>query len=391
MFENDMTRNPLATSRTRAMLSGALLAVLLAGCSGTLFEKKEIDYKSAGKLPPLEIPPDLTRPGRDDRYAVPDTVVRDTATYSEYSAERSGRGPAQVAASVLPQVDKIRVERAGTQRWLVVEGAPDALWAPIKEFWQEAGFLINLEMPDAGIMETDWAENRAKLPLDFIRSTIGKLLDSLYSTSERDKFRTRLEPGATRGTTEIYISHRGLTEVYSTDAKDTTVWQPRPPDPELEAEMLRRLMIKLGVTEERSRAQVAQGPKIERAVLRRGADGSGALELKEPFDRAWRRVGLALDRVGFTVEDRDRTQGMFFVRYVDPGIDSKTGKQDSGFLSKLMFWRSDKPAVDTKLQYRVQVVRDGEVSTLRVLTREGGVDQSATAGKILNLLHEQLK
>ncbi|GAB4166943.1 MAG: outer membrane protein assembly factor BamC [Rhodocyclaceae bacterium] len=372
------------------MLSGMLVAMTLAGCSGSLFERKEIDYKSAGKLPPLEIPPDLTQPGRDDRYAVPDTTVRGTATYSEYSAERSGGGAARVSSSVLPQAEKVRVERAGTQRWLVVDAAPDALWTPIKEFWQEAGFIINVEMPDAGIMETDWAENRAKIPQDFIRSTIGKVLDSLYSTSERDKFRTRLEPGAAPGTTEIYISHRGLSEVYPNEAKDTTVWQPRPPDPELEAEMLRRLMVKLGVADERSRALLAQGPRAERAAMQRGPDGAGALEVKEPFDRAWRRVGLALDRVGFTVEDRDRSQGLFFVRYVDPEADARTGKQDSGFLSKLMFWKSEKPA-DPKLQYRVQVVAAGEASTVRVLTREGGIDRSATAGKILNLLYEQLR
>ena len=57
--------------------------------------------------------------------------------------------------------------------------------------------------------------------------------------------------------------------------------------------------------------------------MTKGEEGNGVLTLDEPFDRAWRRVGLALDRVGFTVEDRDRAKGLYYVRYVDPKTDGK--------------------------------------------------------------------
>ena len=383
--------SPSVSGKPFVWLCAAMLVVALAGCSGgSLIESKKVDYKSAGSLPPLEIPPDLTVPTRDERFAVPDTTPRGTATYSAYSAERVGQRPA-TAVDILPQSDALRLERSGTQRWLVVKGNADALWPSVKEFWQELGFLVSLELPDAGIMETDWAENRAKIPQDVIRNTLGKVLDQLWSTSERDKFRTRLERGLAAGTTEIYISHRGMVELFVSEGKDRTMWQPRPPDPELEAEMLRRLMVKLGVQEDKARAVLAEGPKIERANLRRGADGSASLDLQETFDRAWRRVGLALDRVGFTVVDRDRSQGVYFVRYVDPEADNKT-KASEGFLSKLAFWRSDKSdAISTSAQYRVHVTSTGDSSTIQVLTAEGGVDRSPTAGKILSLLHDQLK
>jgi outer membrane protein assembly factor BamC len=211
-----------------------LLAAALAvgGCSMSL-ESKKIDYRSAGKLPPLEVPPDLTTPTRDDRYTVPDVSPKGSATFSAYNAERSGQARTSTAQEILPQPEKMRIDRAGTQRWLVVPQSPDKLWPAVKDFWQESGFLIALELPDAGIMETDWAENRAKIPQDVIRNTIGKVLDSMYSTAERDKFRTRLEAGAEAGSTEIYISHRGVQEVFTTEGKDSTVWQPRAPDPEL--------------------------------------------------------------------------------------------------------------------------------------------------------------
>jgi len=368
----------------------ASAALLLSACSGNILpESKKIEYKSAGKLPSLEVPPDLTQPTRDDRYAVPDVSPKGTATYSEYAGERRS-GQSSTSPVVLPSVEKMRIERAGTQRWLVAAGTPEQLWPQIKEFWQEIGFIVDVELPEAGVMETDWAENRAKLPQDIIRSTIGKVFDSLYSTAERDKFRTRLEKGPEPGTTEIYVSHRGMYEVYTNEGKTETRWQPRPAEPELEAEMLRRLMVRLGVEEARAKTMLAADPKQERAKLTRAANSAGTLSLQEPFDRAWRRVGLALDRVGFTVEDRDRSQGMYFVRYIDPEADPKK-KEEKGWLDKLAFWRGGKSDVDPKMQYRIHVQGDGGDSSVRVLTREGGVDNSETARKILGLLHEQLK
>ncbi|CAG0996966.1 hypothetical protein RHDC4_02902 [Rhodocyclaceae bacterium] len=374
---------------------GLVCAAVLAGCEMPIIESKKIDYKSASKqsLPPLEIPPDLTRPSRDERYAVPDIgTSKGSATYSAYAGERGGAARASVAQEVLPQVEKMRIERSGTQRWLVVAGSPDQLWPSVKEFWQEIGFIVNLELPEAGIMETDWAENRAKLPQDIIRSTLGKVLDSLYSTAERDKFRTRLEKGGEAGTTEIYISHRGLYEIYTNEGKSDTRWQPRPADPELEAEMLRRLMVRMGAEETRAKTMVAAAAvqKEERAKLKPAADGVGSLELQEAFDRAWRRVGLALDRVGFTVEDRDRSQGLYFVRYVDPELDVGK-KEEKGFVSKLMFWKSAKSDPMLNSQFRIYVKGEAGSSSVQVLTREGGVDKSDTSKKILGLLYEQLK
>ena len=382
-----MSRLRVASALLIPALAGMLL---LGGCSSSIIESKKIDYKSAGKLPPLEIPPDLTAPGRDDRYAVPDTGTRGSATFSAYSGERAANRESS-SREVLPQIEKMRIERSGTQRWLVVGMPPDKVWPSVKEFWQEIGFLVNVENPSAGVMETDWAENRAKLPQDMIRSAIGKVFDQLYSTAERDKFRTRLEAGAESGTTEIYISHRGMYEVYVTETRDKTRWQPRPPEPELEAEMLRRLMIRLGAEDSRAQSMLAAEPKAERAKLARANDGTGTLELHEPFDRAWRRVGLALDRVGFTVEDRDRSQGLYFVRYVDPESESTKKGEEKGFLSKLAFWRSDKPEAVQQANYRIHVASGGEGSRVRVLTREGGVDTSDSSRKILGLLFDQLK
>lgn len=374
----------------------ALWLAVLGGCSTAtnLLEGKKVDYKSAGQLPSLEIPPDLTTPTRDNRYIV--EAGTSSATLSGYQADRAQQAKAGATNSgVLPAVAKMRVERAGTQRWLVVDEPPEKLWPVVRDFWQENGFLITLSLPEAGVMETDWAENRAKIPQDFIRETLGKLLDQLYSTSERDKFRTRLERG--ENGTEIFISHRGMVEEVRNLASPAPssgpggVWTPRPPDPELEAEFLRRLMVRLGTQEERAKQQVATASaQPARAAIQTGIGGFDMLEVFEPFDRAWRRVGLALDRVGFTVEDRDRQKGQYFVRYADADSDMKRKDSEKGLLSKLAFWRSSDNGAKAE-QYRVHIRQFAGKCVVQVLNKDGAAENSQTTKRIVSLLLEQLK
>ncbi len=372
-------------------VAAAALVLLAAGCS-TLGDMRDggssIEYKTATKLPPLDVPPDLTAPAREGRYEIPDDTSRGT-TLSGYEAGRAQRaregqrGPAEV----LPVLRDVRVERDGDQRWLVVDVPAEKLWPEMKLFWQENGLLIAREVPEAGILETEWAENRALVKDGFLRSKIGSIFEPLASSGTRDKYRMRLEraPG---GGTEVYISHRGLEEVYVNQDQTITKWQPRPTDPGLEIEFLRRLMVRLGAPAEEAAQRIAEAkPAASRATLKKGLDGAALLEVLEPFDRAWRRVGLALDRVGFTVEDRDRQKGVYFVRYADPlaGV-----KKDEGLLGKLAFWRDDKPQVKAE-QYRVAVTGAADTSQVQVLDRSGAAENSPTASRILALLHEQLK
>ncbi|MES2973604.1 MAG: outer membrane protein assembly factor BamC [Pseudomonadota bacterium] len=349
------------------------LCVSLAACS--VIEGDKIDYKSATKSASLEVPPDLTQLSRESRYVVPGSTV----SANTYQTGQSAIPGVPTAASAIGDV---RVERAGSQRWLVVSRPADQLWGPVRDFWQESGFLLTLDQSNLGIMETDWAENRAKLPQDFIRNTLGKVLDSLYSTGERDRFRTRMERNPSGGT-DIYISHRGMIEVYNSNNKESTAWQPRPTDPELEAEFLRRLMIKLGATPEQARAlSPAAAPKPTSRVA--SVNNTPVVVIDDGFDRAWRRVGLTLDRTGFTVEDRDRSQGTYFVRYVEPSPD----KKEPGFFGKL-FGSSTNAA--PPLKYRIAVRSQGESTTVSVLNANGAPESSANAQRIVQVIADDLK
>lgn len=361
---------------TTARLGLLGLAMALSAC--TTFTPEKIDYKSATKAPTLEVPPDLSQLTRDSRYAVPGGVV-------SANAMQAGQAKAPTGAQTgIGDIGDVRIERAGTERWLVIQRPADQLWDPVREFWLENGFVLAQEDAKLGIMETDWAENRAKLPQDVIRAALGKVFDSLYSTGERDKFRTRLERRPDGGT-EIYVTHRGMIEVYSTQAKDSTAWQPRPADTELETEFLRRMMVRLGVSQEQSQAAAASVESAPPAPSARmdTVNNVPVVLLDEGFDRAWRRVGLALDRTGFTVEDRDRSRGIYFVRYVSP-----EEQKAKGFFSRIF---SQGGEASAPVKYQVQVRTEGDRSTVTVLTAAGAPETSANAQRIVRVLTDDLK
>jgi outer membrane protein assembly factor BamC len=358
----------------KAGLKVGVLGLTMALGACTVLQSEKIDYKSAGTVgPALDVPPDLSQLSRDSRYVVPGAAV----TASNYKVGQV----AAAAPTAATSLGDIRVERAGTQRWLVVNRPADKLWGPVRDFWQQNGFLLTEDNAGLGIMETDWAENRAKLPQDIIRSTIGKVFESLYSTGERDKYRTRLERTATGGT-EIYISHRGMVEVYTSQAKDQTTWQPRPIDPELEVEFLRRLMLQLGASNEQ--IKTALQPELAKANARIASiNNQPVVQMDDGFDRAWRRVGLTLDRTGFTVEDRDRSKGTYFVRYVAPAAT----KIQPGFFTKLF----SKDSASAPLQYRIAVVTEGSTTTVSVLSATGTPEASENAKKIVQIIADDLK
>jgi len=380
--------NRVSAPTAARVLALSALALSMAACT-TVFESDKVDYKGSKKAAPLDVPPDLTQLQKDNRYAVPEG--RGVATASGLAAAPAGTAaaaPVAGGATIGPvSTEAVRVERAGDQRWLVVKQTPEQLWPQLRDFWNDAGLPVATESQTTGVMETEWVENRSKIPQDFLRNTIGKVFDKAYSTGERDKFRTRLER-LPDGSTEIYISHRGAEEVLTGAQKESTVWTVRPNDPTLEAQFLGRLVARLTGATAPEQVQAAQA-KVDSAAPapQRAKLAGNAVEVDEGFDRAWRRVGLALDRVGFTVEDRDRVQGIYFVRYVDP---EATGKD--GFFSKLFSFGNDDKAKEAQ-RYRVLVKGNdgGNSSAVTVQDNEGKADTSPTAGKILSLLNDELK
>jgi outer membrane protein assembly factor BamC len=374
----------LLSRRTLAVTALLTAAFTLISCK-SVTSSDTVDYKSSGAVrgPNLSYPPDLITAQADRRYIVQDG----TATMSEYNA--AVKKSAQMRSNVMTGIPGMRIAKDGERRWLVVEKPAPELYPQVKDFWQENGFLLVVDSPSTGIMETDWAENRAKIAQDWIRSTIGGAIDSIYDTGERDKYKTRLEVSKP-GETEIYITQRGAIEKCVTDSTGaclSTIWTPRPNDPELEAVFLARLMERLGMTQEQAKAMVATplGPKTPKAKFVEEAGNKGFIELSVGFDRSWRDVGLALDRSNFTVEDRNRSEGVYFVRYVN----AKDVGDTKGFFSNLFSSKDD-----SKLQakkYRVVVKSTGDNSANVFVQDAEGKPENTPAGiQLLTILTDQL-
>ena len=424
----------MSTSKARICIVSLLSILALAGCDSIPFIDTTSDYKSAGRGKPLEVPPDLTSASASDTYNVPGST-----TYSQYSEGQVQQE--EQTEKILPTSDSVKMERAGSQRWLVVQASPEKVWPVVREFWNELGFAVRTENPQTGVMETEWVD-----PSDLTKDKEGNYLDKfqgwldkLNALSSRQKFRTRIDRGTEEETTEIYLSHRSVSDVpddgkvrvrtiageietgYRREdvEKKKGSKEARAIAEDIDAELLRRLMVRMGVEEQKSHTIMAAASTEKRATFEQDKAGNAKLTVNDPFDRAWRRVGLALDRIGFVVEDRDRSRGIFFVRYSDISIDDpqsetkKKGlldslkfwgddeeekskapapkKEEKGLTDKLKFWADDKDKAEREKQYRIQIGRGEENSAVTVTDQNGQVDVSPTANRILAMLYDQLK
>ena len=372
--------------QTSLVLSAAALATTLvtSGCSSvseTLAGDK-VDYRTSGSQSVrLDVPPDLSQLPGQTRYG-----QVGPASVSATSLQRIDKAEAPVSTVAPNQATGIKLERQGQTRWLSVNLPPEQIWEQVRSFWTDNGFELTTDKAEIGLLETNWSENRAKVPQDgMIRKTLGRVFDMLYDTGERDQYRTRIERTATGS--EIYISHRGMSEEYEDSKKERTTWRTRPSDPGLEAEMLSRLLTKLGAPKDvatAAKADTAAAPAAATNQARLNPDGL-SLQVDADFDTAWRRVGLALDRSGFTVENRDRKQGTYEVRLSDN--DPQASKP--GFFSRLF---SSTPAnQDGLIRYAVVVKGQSKGGSLvSVLNEKGQAVSTDTAKRITKQLLDEL-
>lgn len=378
------------------------LTTALAACSTFDFSNDRIQYETSDSRAPLEVPPDLNSVPGSDRYTVPSRPQTVWASQqAQLDAAQAANGN-QAASLLLPQGEVAKIVREGNNRWIHVNMAPEMVWPIMQDFWSTVGLSLSRQDAATGVMETNWAENRAKLPQDIIRATLGRVIDMVYSTGERDQYRARVERSANGGS-DIFITHRAMVEVVKSLGGDneTTVWQPGPSDPEMEAEMLTRMTQRINQefnpnatkqtpAEHEAEVEKLASYQVEDSVsqLEQNAEGvATSIFIKEDFERAWRRLALAVDRMGFTVEDRDRSRGFFLVRYLDEEYEEQK-RSEQGFWSNV-FGR-DTPVEAPQYVIYLQRLSDTECR-VHVLGPDGKADTTGVAPRILTLLSEQTK
>ncbi|KVU77313.1 NlpB/DapX lipoprotein domain protein [Burkholderia ubonensis] len=397
------------TKRFAAVLA---TGALVAGCSSP--SPTKVDYKSDSKSKEvsLAVPPNMLEETADQRSLPPQGGA------TSLSALQQVQQAAPSTDAVVPPVTGMHIQRDGTESWLVIDGKkPADIWPQVRRFWQEQGFLLVVDQRDKGVMETDWNETHPQINDGLIRSVISKAMGNSYVTAERNKYRTRLDM-APNGGTYVFVSQKGMREALTGPNNDSSKWEPKPNDPALETEYLKRLMAVLAQNDLRAKngeppiANISDTPpakdkkgaadasskaaaaaiatqNVARSSSQGTADASDAVPsevtLGEPYDRSWLRVGLALDRANFTVDDRDRQKGLYFVRYVDP---KDLSAAEQGFWSQLFHGKKEKQAK----QYRVNVkALTPDQTRVAVVDESGAIDSSQPARQIMGLLVNQLR
>lgn len=366
----------------------ALAALSLAACSGK-GETPKLDYQSENKkIVSLEIPPDLNDPRNGDLYSLPAGVNASPDATKRTAQAQQNR--------VLANVKNARIERSGSQRWLVIDDKKaEEIWPLLRAFWQEAGFTIYSEEPRAGLMETDWAENRAKLPNQGLRRLFDAVgIGGIYTTSERDKFNIRIERNSKNGV-DIFFTHRGLEEVYDSKTKDTTVWQPRPNDPNLEAAFLARFMQYVGIDEAaiNKEMQVKADAAAGTEFAKRESD---SVLVYGQAERNVNRIASALDRTGLTVQQFDSSRGMFVVRPAANTADAvrQAAEQEAqkGWFGRLFGGGKEETApVQEAPQLLVALEDAGNGQRIHLLDRTGKPYTGESKSRWLDNLYRELR
>ncbi len=371
-------------------------ATALTGCStlGIDLGAEKVQYESSNSRAALEVPPDLTSIPRTDRFTVPTRPQIVSANAEAAKAQLQAVKDGTAESSVLPPTTTAKVVRDGQVRYVHVNLPAEKVWPVLQDFWPSVGLTVKTQDAASGVIQTEWAENKANLPKDIIRQTVGKVLDFVYDTGERDQYRARMERNED-GTTNIYITHRSMVEVLQGAQQESTVWQPGPADPGLEAEMLTRLAQRIEAEfnpdakpqEQRDVEALAAVKYQPVSHVIEGADGQPeAVLIDEPFDRAWRRVGLALDRSGFEVSDLDRSQGLFMVKYLDPDYEAAK-KKEQGFFTNMF----SKAAPVEPVEYQIRLVPEGDKTRVNVYGAQGRADDTGVAPRIITLIGEQTR
>ena len=360
-----------------------LLISLLALGACSSGPSSRIDYKEAKSLPTLEMPPHLSYPAEQDRAPIPQLSGTQQAVAQRPSVAEPAATPATRA--ILPIAEGIRVEQDRSTRWLVIDRPAEQLWPRLRDFWATIGLEVRRDEPLVGIMETDWAENRADAPGGFLTGLVRSVFKNAYSAGTRDKYRLRLEPQAD-GSTELYLTHYGLQEVVAAQSAEMveTAWVVRPSDPELVHEILNMIIVHLGGEREQATRILAEtGEAMPPSRTRLVAD---ILIVNEGFSRTWRRTGIALDEAGLIVEDRNLSDGIYYVSDYDPQAEARGERR--GWLRSLFRRSAAEP--DEKLTW--QVVLAGDEQATRIVVRDGkgnalpGDEATAILKKLAELL-----
>lgn len=278
-----------------AAVSAALLS--LSACS-FLEDSSQGGYQRADSVKALEVPPDLASPDQGAQFIIPGDT-----------------GGKLARNMLLPTLDSTRLVRDGRVAWLEFETAPENLWPLLKRFFAQEGLPLERSEPLNGLLATQWVETRQQPGQQGLARLFSSVFEGVSDSGLRDSFVLRLE--RSEDSTRLFLRHRGLQEVITSDVKVRenqieTAWGPRPRDADIEARLLHRMLVFFGLDEQRASGILSDAEArkiIDLAYVDQNERGEKFLFVGQTTDLVWLKLEDALDNVGFDIDEVERNAG----------------------------------------------------------------------------------
>jgi len=324
----------------------ALIFTFLGGCFEDQIEiikenrmdvkQVKINYYGDKSVNSLEVPPDLTSPDYENSFRIREFVEDIDVNVVNLS---NANEIIEKNQKVLAVPTDITIKRSGTRKWLIVEKDTEAVWSLSKQFLRDYGFVINKINKETGVMETNYLENKPKIPsstMGWFRSALESKIDNVsYTLPSVDSYKIRIEPIEGGKKTEVHLSLNSMAEVITGSGKDeTTLWQYKERDVNLESEMLYNLMIYLGSDAANAREKIIEAQTESKLIIKNETDINGYAKLVFNFgiEATWDNIAWALNDLNVEIESKDVKEKAFYIRAArtsDKGIFTKMFGDDA--------------------------------------------------------------
>jgi outer membrane protein assembly factor BamC len=240
----------------------------------------------------------------------------------------------------------VQLRRLGELMWIYVETLPSTSWPISKSYWDTSSYET---------IETDPLTGEIQIKFDDL-----SILEM------------KIEHGIKEASTEIFLN-----QIDSTSNEIIS-------NPELIQSELSNLVnyFAESVSQFSGTSLAAQNLNEMKKAKIFVENGQTTIELNLNFDRAWSSVTKAMDASNVVTNDKDRSNGIFYVSYAD-------NKEEKGIFSFLNFNR-DNTSARASLDgatFEVKITEKNNKTYVRAYSKDGKIEN---AEKLISKINESL-
>jgi outer membrane protein assembly factor BamC len=306
----------------------------IAGPEG-LFPPTKDEFLKEKVEQDIQLPSDLALISKENHYPVDEI--------SETLENQDVPKPRQIFST--SGDSSVQLRRLGELLWVYVETLPSTSWPISKSYWDTSSYQVINADPATG-----------EIAINFDEST---------------KLKMKIEHGIKEASTEIF-----LVQVDKTSNEILS-------NPELIQTELSNLVNYFAdsVGQFSGTSLAAQNLNEMKKAKIFVDNGQTVIELDLNFDRAWSSVTKAIDSANIIANDKDRSNGIFYVSY--------ESEEEEGFFSFLNFGRSKSrnTTVFGDAQFEVKISEKNNKTYVRAYSKDGKIEE---AEELISKINESL-